>query len=164
MAAALNVCASRKPRLTRPGLDRRKIHWIAVMTRNASANPTIGDTTIGMTTLSRMPVHLTVLADAMAAPTSPPISACDDDDGRPNHHVMRFQTIAPTSAASTTSSPLSPSGASMMPLPTVCATPVPRNAPMRFIDAAMSRAARGVSARVDTDVAMALAASWNPLV
>jgi hypothetical protein len=28
----------------------------------------------------------------------------------------------------------------------------------------MSSATRGVSARVETDVAMALAASWNPLV
>ncbi len=30
--------------------------------------------------------------------------------------------------------------------------------------AAMTRAARGVSARVDTDVAMAFAASWKPFV
>jgi hypothetical protein len=30
--------------------------------------------------------------------------------------------------------------------------------------AAMMSATRGVSARVDTEVAMAFAASWNPLV
>ena len=35
---------------------------------------------------------------ATAAPTRPPISACDDDDGRPHHQVITFQTIAPISA------------------------------------------------------------------
>lgn len=38
------------------------------------------------------------------------------------------------------------------------------NAPARFITAAMASAARGVSARVDTDVAIAFAESWKPLV
>jgi hypothetical protein len=57
-----------------------------------------------------------------------------------------------------------PSGASMMPLPTVLATPVPIRAPTKFMTAAMISATRGVSARVETDVAIALAASWNPLV
>jgi hypothetical protein len=52
----------------------------------------------------------------------------------------------------------------MMPLPTVAATSVPRNAPTRFITAPMISAARGVRARVATEVAMALAASWKPLV
>ena len=33
---------------------------------------------------------------AMAAPMSPPTSACDELDGRPHHQVIRFQTIAPT--------------------------------------------------------------------
>ncbi len=53
---------------------------------------------------------------------------------------------------------------SMMPLPMVCATSVPSIAPMRLNTAAMRSAARGVSARVETDVAMAFAASWKPLV
>ena len=57
-----------------------------------------------------------------------------------------------------------PVGASMMPLPTVVATAVPRNAPTKFITAAMISAVRGVSARVETEVAIALAASWKPLV
>ncbi len=47
---------------------------------------------------------------------------------------------------------------------TVAATFWPRNAPTKFITAAMARATRGVSARVDTEVAMAFAASWKPLV
>jgi hypothetical protein len=35
---------------------------------------------------------------------------------------------------------------------------------MKFMTPAMARATRGVSARVETEVAMALAASWKPLV
>jgi hypothetical protein len=117
-----------------------------------------------MTTLSSTPDHFTVPAEAIAAPTRPPMSACDDEDGIPKYQVTRFHTIAPTSAASTTTSPPSPTGWSMMPLPTVVATEVPRNPPTTFITAAISSAARGVSARVDTEVAIAFAASWKPLV
>ena len=57
-----------------------------------------------------------------------------------------------------------PDGASMMPLPMVAATFWPKNAPNRLATAAMPRAMRGVSARVETEVAMAFAASWKPLV
>ena len=52
----------------------------------------------------------------------------------------------------------------MMPLPTVCATSVPRKAPRKFITAASTSAMRGVRALVDTEVAIAFAASWKPLV
>jgi hypothetical protein len=52
----------------------------------------------------------------------------------------------------------------MIPDPTVDATLVPRNAPRRFITAAIASAARGVSARVEIDVAIAFAASWKPFV
>lgn len=62
------------------------------------------------------------------------------------------------------SNPWVPSGASMIPLPTVWATSVPRWAPMKFITAARRSATRGVSARVETEVAMAFAASWKPFV
>ena len=47
---------------------------------------------------------------------------------------------------------------------TVWATFWPSRAPTKFITAARIRAMRGVSARVDTEVAIALAASWKPLV
>jgi hypothetical protein len=77
---------------------------------------------------------------------------------------MRFQTIAPIRAANTTWSPPLPVGGSMMPLPTVAATPVAISAPIRFMTAARPSATRGVSALVDTATAMALAASWKPLV
>ena len=52
----------------------------------------------------------------------------------------------------------------MMPSPTVLATPVATRAPARFATAAMTSAARGVRARVETAVAMAFAASWKPFV
>jgi hypothetical protein len=47
---------------------------------------------------------------------------------------------------------------------TVWATFWPRNAPTKFMTAAMARATRGLRAPVETDVAIALAASWKPLV
>ena len=52
----------------------------------------------------------------------------------------------------------------MRPLPTVLATLAPKNEPMQLPTAAMPSATRGVSARVETDVAIAFAASWKPLV
>lgn len=52
----------------------------------------------------------------------------------------------------------------MIPPPTVAATLAPKKAPPRLQTAAMTSAIRGVSARVLTEVAMAFAASWNPLV
>src|SRR4051812_43533603 len=114
-------------------------------------------------TLSRTPVHCTECAAASAAPTSPPISAWDDDDS-PNHQVIRFQAIAPINAANTICNPLLPVGASMMPAPTVLATLVEIIAPTRFATAASASATRGVSALVDTATAIALATSWKPLV
>ena len=105
----------------------------------------------------------TVDIEAIPAPVSPPISACEDEDGSPFHQVIRFQVIAPSRPESTTR-PLGPSVVSTIPDPMVSATPVPSSAPTRFISAAISSAARGVRARVDTEVAIAFAASWKPLV
>ncbi len=126
--------------------------------------PTTGETTIGMTTFSSTPCQSTTEPAASAAPTMPPISACDDDDGSPKYQVMRFQAIAPNRAAPTTTRLSCPSGRSTIPLPTVAATLAPKNEPSRLPTAASTRAARGVSALVETDVAIALAASWKPLV
>ena len=53
---------------------------------------------------------------------------------------------------------------STIPSPTVLATLVETSAPSRLRPAAMSTAMRGESARVDTEVAIALAVSWKPLV
>src|SRR3954468_24553674 len=115
-------------------------------------------------TLSRIPDHFTDSDAASAAPTRPPMSACEDEDGSPKYQVIRFQAIAPISAAKTTCRPPLPVGGSMIPAPTVAATFVEMTAPTRFITAASASAARGVSALVDTATAIALAASWKPLV
>ena len=55
-------------------------------------------------TVFRSPAAISdqVPALATAAPTSPPISACEEDDGMPYHHVITFHAIAPTSAPNTT--------------------------------------------------------------
>ena len=120
--------------------------------------------TAGMTTLCAMSCHSTPAEPdwTSAAPIRPPISACDELDGRPSHQVRRFQAIAPTSAASTVF--VVARFVSMMPLPTVVATAVVTNAPARLAIDAMSTASRGESARVETDVATAFAVSWKPFV
>ena len=101
---------------------------------------------------------------ASAAPTRPPIRACEDDDGSPKYQVIRFQAIAPSSPASTITSPCVAGSAATITSLTVWATSWPRNAPTKFMTAARISATRGVSARVETEVAIALAASWKPLV
>ncbi len=116
-----------------------------------------------MATLSMTVVQLTKAPAARAEPTRPPISACEDDDGSPKYQVIRFQVIAPTRPAITITRPWLPLPGSMTSL-TVFATFWPRKAPTKFITAAMLSATRGVSARVETEVAIALAASWKPLV
>src|SRR2546430_17350146 len=117
-----------------------------------------------MTTLCASPCQRTPCSPeaASAAPTKPPMSACDELDGRPNHQVNRFQAIAPSSPASTVFV-LIRSDATMS-FPTVLATAVVTNAPARLATDATRTARRGVSARVETDVATAFAVSWKPFV
>ena len=112
-----------------------------------------------MTILSSTPDQYTVVPPASAAPTIPPNRACEEEDGSPKYQVTRFQMIAPTSAANRMPIPLLPSGVEISPSLTVLATPLPRKAPARFMTAAIASAARGVSARVETEVAMAFAES-----
>src|SRR5690348_12886660 len=132
--------------------------------RNAAPKATVGAQIAGISTLCATPCHSTPLSPdwTSAAPINPPINACDEDDGRPSHHVSRFQAIAPTTAARTVFGVASPD--SITPLPTVFATAVVTNAPARFATAAIRTARRGDSARVETDVATAFAVSWNPFV
>src|SRR6266513_5250146 len=101
---------------------------------------------------------------ATAEPMMPPINAWLDDEGIPRRHVIRFQVIAPTSAAATTIWPASPLGVLAMPEAIVLATAVPVSAPMKLAVADMRIAWLGRRARVDTDVAIAFAVSWKPLM
>src|SRR5919199_1852990 len=130
----------------------------------APRKPSAGDASAGNTTLCVMSCHSTPRDPdwTSAAPISPPISACDELEGRPNHHVSRFQAMAPITAASTVCSVASP--VSMIPFPPVFAPAVVTKAPARFATAATRTAMRGESARVDTDVATAFAVSWKPFV
>jgi len=95
------------------------------------------------------------------APTNPPISACELDEGIPANHVTRFQMIAPVKAAKMTAG--STIFGSIMPEPTVFATLSPKNRKaMKLKNAAHITARRGDRTRVDTMVAIELAASCNP--
>jgi len=99
---------------------------------------------------------------AMAAPTRLDIRAWLEEDGIAYNHVSRFQDIAETRAARTVTCVILIGSTS--PDPTVLATAVPENAPTRFMTAAKIMAWRGVSTRVEMELAMALAVSWNPLI
>ncbi|MNY65108.1 hypothetical protein D3C86_2023230 [compost metagenome] len=66
--------------------------------------------------------------------------------------------------AATMSIPLVSSVGSVILPPIFLATPVNISAPIKFISAAIIMAVRGLSARVETEVAIALAVSWKPLM
>ena len=70
--------------------------------------------------------------------------------------------MAPRSAAARTTWVVDASATS--PLPIVLATAVPAKAPMKLNDAAMRIACWGLKARVATEVAIAFAVSWKPLM
>ena len=72
--------------------------------------------------------------------------------------------IAPSSAGDHDHQAVRARSARLITSLTVLATSWPRKAPTKFITAAITSATRGVSARVETEVAIALAASWKPLV
>src|SRR5690606_22311479 len=96
-------------------------------------------------------------AAASAAPSRPPMSACEEDEGNPHHQVMRFQTMPPISAHRISWDPTSTTPASISPDAMVLATAVPASAPTRFMLAARPTACIGDSTLVATTVAMELA-------
>src|SRR3954463_5157540 len=130
----------------------------------ATENARTGAMAAGTSTFSMMPSPLMTSAPSAtnAAPISPPISACDELDGRPRHHVATFHAIAPTSPANTTVVVIAP--ASTIPDPTVAATFSEMNAPAKLSTADIATAKRGDIARVETEVAIAFAVSWKPFV
>src|SRR4051794_25850536 len=117
-----------------------------------------------MMTFSTTPSHSMTLEPSAtnAEPIMPPINACDEDDGSPNHQVARFHAMAPISPPKTMVGVTAL--ASTIPLATVAATSSETNAPAKLKTADIATAARGDSARVEMLVAIALAVSWNPLV
>src|SRR5262245_58349231 len=141
-------------------------------------NPHIGDVTMGTITFQSnpLPLYHTSLsgtdqmttdhlpAAASAAPHNPPIMAWLELEGMPKYHVIRFQTIPPSSAQISTSFVMEKTFESSSPDEIVLATAVPHIAPIRFVQAAIAIASRGVSTFVETTVAMELAVSWKPLM
>src|SRR2546428_148867 len=111
-----------------------------------------------------------------AAPMMPPMSAWLLDVGRPHNHVIRSHAIAPTTPAMMMAIEWRNAGSlngkaftprtfvSMIPLPIVSAIAfVMKTIPTKFPNAAMATAFVGVRTFVATIVAIAFAASWNPL-
>src|SRR5690606_33632692 len=148
------------------------------ITSRPSRKPATGELTIGMITFQKMPwlvVQFSAARDQIstskslpladsAAPIRPPIRAWLEDDGRPNHQVIRFQMMPPESAQMITCELTTSTSASIRPEEMVLATAVPQRAPIRFMLAASATACIGVSTLVATTVAMELAVSWKPLM
>jgi hypothetical protein len=102
-------------------------------------------------------------ASTTAAPTSPPTRAWLELDGSPRHHVTRFQATAAVRAAPITATVCEAGTWTMVAI--VSATAAPSSSgPTRLQTAARVIAGPGRAPLVATRVAMALAASWNPLV
>ncbi len=139
-------------------------HASAIIRMNAVAKPRSGEATRGMRTFSFSAAHLKAWSPALAttAPARAPMSACDELEGIPYHHVIRFQMQAPMSAARTTVC-VTIAG-SAKPDAIVFATAVPVIAPTKFRIPASMTAVRTGSTPVDTTVAIAFAASWKPLM
>src|ERR1700759_2322131 len=91
-----------------------------------------GEIAAGTMTLERMPSHsIAPLPPATRVePMTPPINAWDEDDGMPNHQVVRFQQIAPISPPRATMGVTAPD--STIPSATVAATESGMKAPTKL--------------------------------
>src|SRR5580704_7522088 len=96
IAEAAANCSHWKTPSTVRGLARTKAQDTASTKNNARRKPSKGDSTMKTLVVSR-PGHTIEARPALVtpAPTSPPISACELDDGMPAHQVMRFHEMAP---------------------------------------------------------------------
>src|SRR5215207_5944901 len=163
MKAADPIWSRPKTGFTTDGRRRATIQSRPKRSKKAPRNPRRGEKTIPCSTL---PTPSTLIASAPAAavpaPTIEKTSAWLELEGMPYHQVTRFQAMAESSAAATKVW-VANSGA-MIPSPTVLATAVPLRAPITLNTAAMRTARPGESTRVATEVAIALAVSWKPLM
>jgi hypothetical protein len=121
--------------------------------------PSNGAITIN-TTIFKTPDIMTELHPelATAAPTNPPTSVCEELEGSPNHHVMRFHVIAEISAEAITVRFIT--SGFITPFPIVWATFKGKmtNA-IKLKKAAIQTAAIGESTFVETTVAIEFAES-----
>ena len=100
-------------------------------------NAIAGDA-INATIIFPMPCQFKPLVptEIKTAPIKPPISACDELDGKPIRHVSKFQKIAPIKAAIIIFSSTILAELTISP-PIVLATPVETIAPKKFKHAAI---------------------------
>ena len=87
---------------------------------------------------------------ASVAPTSPPISACEELEGRPRRQVQRFQAIAPIRPQRTAPGVIW--AASTIPPAIVAATATEMKAPTKLSTAATAIATWGGAALVEIAV------------
>src|SRR5262245_53686628 len=101
-----------------------------------------------MSTFAATPLQITasVPTAAIIAPSTPPMSACEDEDGMLKYQVSRFQRIAPTSPAKTIGTVTR--FCSTMPFAIVAATVTEMKAPAKLSTDASATATRGGRARV----------------
>src|SRR5581483_52432 len=159
-----NSCRRRNHLSMRRGVVPTVSHETMIIISAPSTKPNVGDSTMKITTLiNPAGIKAPVPALATAEPTRPPIKACEEDDGMPKYQVTKFQNTAPNSAPKTTY--WSTISAWMVSLPTVAATVSGKMmTAMKLNNAAMATAVCGFNTRVETMVAMALAASWKPFM
>jgi hypothetical protein len=162
-AAAETSWRRRNMLSTRAGVVRRNSHMLTSINTNPRTIPNSGDRAMNRIVFSRLEAFRTEKpALATPAPANPPMRACEEEVGSPSHQVRKFQAIAPVSPAKITAS-LTTAGSTV--LPTVLATLVWNTRKARKLKlAAQTTAILGVSTRVETTVAIELAASWKPLV
>jgi hypothetical protein len=95
---------------------------------------------------------------AMAAPAKPPISACEEDEGMPNHQVRRFQKVAARRPENTTGRVINSCFTVLaIVFATPCSLKIKKAAKLN--NAAQHTAWKGVSTFVETMVAIEFAAS-----
>src|SRR4051812_48051 len=156
-------CRMRNARSTANGVERIDNQETIATSTSANKNPTSGDSTMATKALVSPPQTAAESPPlAIPAPTNPPIRACELLEGMPRAQVTRFQTMAPIRAAKITRSSMM--AGSMIPVPMVLATWRPNTAnATKLKNAAQNTAYCGRSTRVETMVAIELAASCSPL-
>jgi hypothetical protein len=135
------------------------IRYATVIAMPATMNANVGAISAGISSFesSLSPDTPSVPTATTTAPTTPPINACDELDGRPKYHVARFQMIAPIRPPKTISG-VTIVGSTKS-FATVAATSSEMKAPAKLSSAEYSTATRGAIARVETIVAIAFAVS-----
>ena len=132
--------------------------------RRPAAKPTIGETTIGITTLSTIVDQCDRRTGGERGTDEPADQGVRRRRRQPEVPGDQVPDDRAEQPGEDDDQALGARSAGRSRSDTVCATFWPRNAPTKFITAARISATRGVRARVETEVAIALAASWKPLV